>query len=281
VIADECAAETNSLVYNIPVTMMDAYRGRNVILRSSSARELAECFLLTDASLIRFVQLVSLDEDVSPLEGAGVGIPLEVSLQDTAHYERLYRLVNLLDSHPVRIAIPVVSGFNKAVKLAISLNFAVKLELGQPDDSLLNVLESVLDSYLHHSYVRQPIEFFHTTLISFYLEQPTSLWDIAEENPAQLRYITDENKETISPRFAGSHLNTSLANFVEEFSNKLVSEKRECYDCQFFDRCKGYFKWPNSFYSCSGIKKILGTLQDASQEVKQDLANYRALGARA
>ena len=48
------------------------------------------------------------------------------------HYPLLYRHAGFLHKHPLRSSIPIVPGFSKAVKLAASLNFVVKLEPGQP-----------------------------------------------------------------------------------------------------------------------------------------------------
>ena len=171
----------------------------------------------------------------------GFGAPLEIVLKDPAHYLELYSHTHLLDSHPVRIVIPVTAGFSKAVKLAVALNFAVKLEIKQPDQGLLKEVEEVLDLYLHRSHVRQPIDFFHTTLMSFFYDEPISLWEIAEEAPA------------------------------------IAAKDQECQECEFFNRCGGYFKWPDRTYRCDGIKRVLETLANAAQEMKNDLATFETM----
>jgi hypothetical protein len=234
----------------------------------------------TDQSLIRFIQLLSDSADTSPLEGTGDSIPIEIFLSDPSKYHRLYNFANLLDSHPLRIAIPLIPGFSKAVKLAVSLNYAVKLEVEQPDDALIEELESVLDLYLHRSSVRQPIEFFQSMLLSMYRSEEILLWDIAEENPKQVRYIADDGEETVSKRFAGVKLDFPLSDFVPKFGSRLLSERQECYGCEFFNRCGGYFKWPDRTYRCTNIKRVFQTLTQASLEVRQDLANYQAMGAQ-
>ena len=175
----------------------------------------------------------------------GFGDPIEILLKDPAQYLDLYSHTYLLDSHPVRIIIPVVPGFSKAVKLAVALNFAVKLEMRQPDQQLLKEVEGVLDFYLHRSHVRQPIDFFHTTLTSFFHETPISLWEIAEETP-------------------------------------VIAEKdQECQECEFFNRCGGYFKWPDTTYRCDGIKRVFQTLANAAQEMRDDLASFEAMEVQA
>jgi hypothetical protein len=233
----------------------------------------------TDPQQIRFIQLLSESADASDLEDTGDGIPIEVFLSDPVEYQRLYKFVSLLDCHPLRIAIPVAPGFSKAVKLAVSLNYAVKLEVEQPDQALVEELESVLDLYLHRSYVRQPIEFFQSMLLSMYRNEEVSLWEIAEENPRLVRYISDDGEETISKRFVGLKLDFSLGDFVAKFGLQMLGERQECFSCEFFNRCGGYFKWPDKSYRCTDIKRVFQTLTQATQEVRQDLTNYQAMGA--
>ena len=173
------------------------------------------------------------------------GSPLEIVLYDPGQYVQLYEYTSLLDKHPVRIVIPVVAGFNRAVKLAAALNFAVKLEVDQPNEELLKELSEVLDLYLYGGNVRQPIDFFHTTLTSFFHDEPISLWEIAGELPA-------------------------------------IAEKHpECQECEFFNRCGGYFKWPDRTYRCDGIKKVFQTLANAAQEMRNDLATFEAMEVQA
>jgi hypothetical protein len=267
----------NSLVYNIPVKLIDRYRGRNVIVRSSSPSELVNFLRPTDPASVRFMQLLATAEDAGCLESFGPAIPLEIVLKDPAlQYLQLYNYTNLVDTHPVRIAVPVVPGFSKATKLAISLNYGVRLELDQPDEVLLREVESVLDLYLHRSFVNQPVEFFHSMLLALYRNEPITLWEIAEEDPKVVRYVSDDGEETISRRFVGMNLAGGLDDFVDRFGAELISERRECHDCEFFNRCGGYFKWPDRTYRCDGIKKLLRTLAGTAQEVQQDLASFEA-----
>lgn len=265
------------LIYNIPARRLDAYREHNVIIRSSEPAELVDSIESNESGLVRFLQLLSSRVDGSLLEGRGQNLPIEIVLKNpSVEYVELYKYSTLLDTHPVRIAVPVVPGFSKAVKAAISLNFAVKLEIEQPDLCLIEELLSVLDLYLHRSHVRQPIEFFQTMLQSFYRHEPVSLWEVAEEDPHLIRYITDDGEPTISRRFDGVKVEGALEEFVERFTQELLSERRECYDCQYFSRCGGYFKWPDKTYKCTGIKKLFRALEEAADELKKDLATYDA-----
>ena len=77
-------------------------------------------------------------------------LPVDVLMQNPAgEYPLLYNFSKLLDKHPIRISIPVKNEFVKAVRLALSLSFSVKLEVGQPDASLIAEMAEVLDLYLH------------------------------------------------------------------------------------------------------------------------------------
>ena len=98
----------------------------------------------------------------------GFGDPLEIVLTDPGDYLNLYSYTFLLDSHPVRIVIPVIAGFSKAVKLAVALNFAVKLEMRQPDQQLLKeVEESSISIYIGATCANQSTSFTRRSHLSF------------------------------------------------------------------------------------------------------------------
>jgi hypothetical protein len=177
----------------------------------------------------------------------------------------------LLADRPVRVSVPVVPGIAKVARLALSLNFAVKLEPSQPEPSQIEELLQVLDLYLHQSTVSQPVEYFHSVFLSFYHGKPVNLWATQEEDPARNRYITERGVETISRRFAGADLGHALPSFVEAFTAQLLHEKAECRDCRFFEACLGYFKWPGKEYRCNGVKTIFQTLWEVAGELKADL----------
>jgi len=268
----------SEIVYNILAKHLDAYRGANMIVRSTMPHEIVKSLSPADFERVRFIQLLSTPADASDLEAWAEGIPIDIVLKDPAKdFVLLYNYTNLLDTHPVRISIPVLPGVSKATKLAVSLNFGVKLIFAQPDDFLFKELTQVLDLYLHHLEARRPVEIFHTLFLSFYEGWSTSLWEIAEEDPSQVRYIADDGKETISPRFVGFNLRDDVEHFVEAYASELISEKRECHECEFFNRCGGYFKWPDKSYDCVEVKKLFATLKSAADELKQDLAGYRAM----
>ncbi len=265
----------STLVYNIPARLIDQYADYAVIVRSRDPSEIVSCLPPARLFHVRFVQLLSLPPDISVLGPWAVGLPIDVVLSDpVAEYSRLYSYATLSETHPVRVTIPVISGFSKAVRLAVALGFAVKFDVIQPDDLLIEELSDVLDFYLHGKAVQQPIEFFQSMLLSFYQSQPFSMWEISEEDPAQMRYVTDDGEESIYHLLAGSVPAADLNGFVDRFAAQLLSEKRECHDCDFYGRCGGYFKWPDKSYSCDGIKKLFSSIQAAAAELKTDLSSF-------
>src|SRR5690348_1248071 len=131
----------NETVYNIPARHLDGFRDANLIVRSDSPREIVDSLSRTDPARVRFIQLLALPPDTSELEAWGEGLPIDLVLKDpAAEFALLYNYSNLLDTHPVRVTIPVVPGFSKAARLAVSLSFAVKLNLEQPDSFLFDEL---------------------------------------------------------------------------------------------------------------------------------------------
>jgi hypothetical protein len=264
------------VVYNIPVSLVPAYRGREVIVRTHDPSILVEALPGSELGNVVGVQLLSLLADVDALADWGYTIPVELVMRDpVTEFALLYRHAKLLDKHPVRASIPVVPGLSKAVSIATSLQYAVKLELGQPESTAIDEMLAVLDFYLHRASVYQPVEFFHTTLVSFFDRDPITLWDIQEENPAYVRYVTDEGKEIIARRMAGASEPGEFGSFVANLQDELLAENSECSRCEFFDYCGGYFKWPRRDYGCEGIKRVFLGLQDAAIELEHDLELFR------
>ena len=192
-----------AVIYNIPVHLVPAYRGQEILVRSQDPTELVQA--LPDSTLKKLVgvQLLSLNVDVDALATWGYGVPVDlVMLHPDTDFPLLYRHAKLLDKHPVRVSISVIPEIFKAVKVATALRFTVKLAVGQPEPAAIATLQSVLDFYLHHPSVSQPVEFFHTSLMSFYARDRVTLWDVQEEDPAYVRYVTDDGRETLARRWS-------------------------------------------------------------------------------
>jgi hypothetical protein len=261
------------IVYHIPLAQLAAYRGRSLIVRSASPLELVAQLGAKDLGNLAYVQLYSLPSDTDGLTHWAEDLAIELLLDDPAEdFARLYRYAKLLDNHPVRVALPVVAGFENAVKLALSLEFAVRLQIDQPTAALIEPLARVLDDYLHRPTVAQPIEYFHSLLLGLCHHEPVSLWAIQEEDPALIRYVDEQGEERLPGKLAGADAGSDPAGFVERWGNTLLAEGAECAECAFFAPCRGYFKWPRRDYDCAGVKTLFHTLQQAAGELRGDLA---------
>lgn len=266
----------NMIVHNIPVKLVPEYRGREVIVRTHYPAILVKVLPERELGNVVGVQLLSMQADVDPLADWGYAIPVELVMRDpVVEFALLYRHAKLLDKHPVGTSIPVVPGLSKAVKIATSLQFAVKLDLGQPEPAAIEELLAVLDFYLHHASVSQPVEFFHTTLLSFFEKDPITLWDVQEEDPAYVRYITEDGDERVARGMGGTNDPDDLEILVARLQGELLAENSECSRCAYFDYCGGYFKWPRKGYRCDSVKRVFGALQDAAIELEHDLELYR------
>jgi hypothetical protein len=268
---------TDSLVYNIPAALVRAYRGRNLIVRSDDPSEIVASLADVDRESVSYVQILFPGGETESLMRWGNAIPVDLVVRDPQRdLPRLYHYSPLLARHPVRVTVPVVSGFSNVVKLATSLNFAVKLEGSQPDSALVEELSRVAHSYLHQETVSEPIDYFHSLFLAFYREDPVTLWAIQEEDPARSRFITDAGEETISHRFPAVHPPGDLASFVRAFRESILAEQGECCRCDFLEPCSAYFKWPRKDYGCDGVKGLLQTLKTAAHQLREDLASYHA-----
>jgi hypothetical protein len=255
--------------------MIGEYRDRPVIVRSDKASELVARMPEEHLKDLVCVQLLSLDGDIDELVHWGESAPIDIVMKDPAEFPTLYRYSDLLENHPVRVSIPVTPGCYKAVKLAVSLNFAVKLVIAQqPDKALIDEMAEALDLYLHRPNVSQPVEYFHSVFLSFYHGAASSLWSILEEDPTEIRYITDEGKETISPRLNGFAFGADSGAVVTDYQQALLAEKGECESCEFWENCGGYFKWPDKQYRCDGVKSLFRTLQQAAGELQRELKSF-------
>lgn len=260
----------DSLIYNIPAKLVEAYRGQRVIVRSPDPAELADCISQLEPDDVLYGQLLSLDVDVTPLTNGEHSFPLDLVMRRPAgEFPLLYRCLQLVDKHEIRVSIPVTDGFVDAVRLALALHYSVKLEVAQPDPYLIEELRTVLDLYLHRSTVAQPVEYFHSVFLSFFHQEPSTLWFIQEEDPEQIRFVSDNGEVKLSPRL--SSLPFQNQNGLRPGEQEPGGEKSECDDCEFFDRCGGYFKWPNKDYSCAGVKTLFGTIRAAAAELRADL----------
>ncbi len=262
----------NYVTYNVPAALVETFRGRKLVVRSRDSAELQDALVTLNPDDLLYLQLLSPTTTTDGLLQRGEGVPIDIVMSSPeTEFPQLYHFAELLERHPVRVSIPVVPGFSKAVKLAVSLNLAVKLEVAQPELALVEEMMQVLEYYLHHSTVTQPIDYFHSMLLAFYHKDPATLWMMQEEDPAYFRYITEHGEETVAKRIAGMALQDERSPVDEKFSWELVAKEQECGHCEFREHCAGYFKWPRKEFSCDGVKTLFRTLWDAAGELQQDL----------
>ncbi len=267
----------NAITYNIPISLFAGFRGRKVIVRSHDPAEISKNIIDRDLTGLSFVKLLTLNGNIGNLIGWGNAIPIELVVSDiNRDLPLLYRYTPLLADHPIRVSVPLAPGFGKVVKLAISLDFAVKLEGGQPDASLVDEMQRIALLYLHQSTVSEPIEFFHSLFLALYHRNPLTLWTIQEEDPSLVRHITDTGEETMPGRLAGMEVPEDFSTFVQETQKGPAAEEGECTGCEFLRHCQGYFKWPLKEYRCDGVKALLGTLRGAAEELRTDIASFQS-----
>ena len=261
------------IVYQIPLAQLGAFRGHPLVVRSDRPQDLVAQLLPSDLGNLAYIQLCGLPSDTDVLMHWAEGLPIDLVLDNPGQdFPTLYGYAKLLDNHPVRISLPVAPGFEKAVKLAWSLQFAVRLKIGQHPAALIESLARLLGDYLHKTMVTQPIEWFHSLLLGFLSDEPVSLWAIQEEDPALVRYVDDQGTRRLPGRLAELVCGPAPENFVADWSARLVAEGAECSHCPFFSPCRGYFKWPRPDYDCAGVKALLATLKEAADELRADIA---------
>lgn len=268
----------DEVIYNVPLSLWANYRQRFTILRAADAGALAAALRDADRQRIVSVQIISPGDDPDLAATDFCSLPVDLLLVDVEkEFPNLYHWAGIMAEGPARVSIPVAAGFGKALKLAASLGFAVKIEPRQPGAAGIGELLQALDLYLHRPGVGQPIEFFHSLLLACYHDQPASLWAIQEEDPAEYCYVTDEGEETLSRRLAGGRGEIGeigeARSFLERFTAALPGE---CRECEHFGRCAGYFKWPDPAYPCAGIRSLFGEIRSASEELRRDSAAFSA-----
>lgn len=270
----------SELIHNIPMHLLSTCRWERVIVRTDQPAALVAEPLAADAGRVAAVQVLALDSDTEALNAWAPGVPIELIMVDPAsEFPLLYRHTNLLDNHPVRVVIPVRPGFGRAVKAAVSLDVSVRLEAGQPDPALIEELAAVLAFYLRQPTVAQPIEFFHSTLLGFYHDEPLPLWVVLDEDPTYLRHVGDDGVETLYGRLAGS--GDPVAAMAPDagldvWIERALATAEECRTCEFLGSCGGYFKWPRRDYQCVGVKQLFEQLRAAALELRRDLAKAPA-----
>jgi hypothetical protein len=262
-----------AICYNIPVKLFESFRNEKVILRSYEASALLEAAKRLDTDKLCYLQLLSLQQDSSAFLKLKEPTLIDLVADDPREFSLLYKHAELFRRHPVRVTVTAAPGFSKVVRLAMSLDLPVKLDIVQPVRSVVDELLGLLDHYLHHTTVSQPIDFFQGFLMACYLGNDSTLWEIQGEDPEVFRYITDEGYAAISRRLPVS-LDPDSAGVLLTDLKKTLSEQNECGDCQFFTNCAGYFKLSDTKYQCENIRELLSVINTAASELRRDYDGY-------
>jgi len=237
-------------------------------------RDALEHWLRDPSPGLQWIQVEGLLDDAEAWGAAARGdsdVPLDVALSDPASgFPNLYRLVDVLRARDVRVTMPAAPGFMSALRLAASLHLPVRLLPGQPCEKALAELEQAADFYLRDPMVEVPVEFFHSALTSMRGAPTGSLWRILEEDPAVF-LPHDAEGNPVLPE-TGQPDSVAPADVVDAFLATLVEAGAECAPCRWQSLCRGYFKKPDTTYSCAGIVRILDRLRAAAEEIERDLA---------
>ena len=256
-------------IYNIPVSLISSYGNEMLVVRSEDPAELARSLERIERNRVEQLQLIGVHPDPTPLSQLDPTIPLEIVMKDwEKEAEHLPLYAKAIFSNPTRVLIDTSPGFLRALNIAISLRMEAGLIVHQPDDALVQELESALDLYLYDAEVEVPIEFFHSLLVAFcrnYLED--SLWTIQREDPTRDRYVLDNGSIVISPRLP-TEVSGRSDDFLDDYRFDLMAQQGECSVCPYFTQCIGYFKFPDEAYSCKGMQRIFSKLKEAANEIK-------------
>jgi hypothetical protein len=226
---------------------------------------------------LQWIQVEGLLGDPDAWAPAAIGVsqvPLDIVLCDPAsEFSDLYKLVDVCAVRDVRVSMPAAPGFLRAIKLAASLQFPVRVLPGQPTAEILAELIEALEFYLHGPMVEMPVEFFHSLLATVCDADTRSLWMILEEDPAAFLHCDREGHPEL-PRSGGFRsVEFSPEAFVEHHLKSLVEQGAECATCPWQQACRGYFKWPDPAYSCGGVKQLFSIIEAAGEEIERDLSN--------
>jgi hypothetical protein len=259
--------------YNIPVSLVDSFRNERVVIRSKNASELVESLAEVGQDQLVYLQLLSVG-DAATLSKLSEPVRLDLVMQAESEFSCLYRFAELGKFHPIRVTVPLSLGCTRTVKLAVSLDFPVKLHVTRLDDMLVDELTGILEYYLHHRTASQPIDFFHSVLTAFYLNQAVTVWDIQEDNPSLFRYVTESGRIEFPRLLSTSYGPKDGTCFLDDYKMQLFLEQGDCSACLYFSICLGYFKIPDKNFDCKGVKKLFQMIKDVSTELKDSLSDF-------
>lgn len=262
--------------YDVPLDLVDRYRSHALVIRAATAESLVPVLVAVEPVAIDYVRLPATVPTDALLRRAE-GLPVELELiSPRRDFPQLYRHRALLDDHPARVSVPATAEAEPALKLALSLGFAVHLQMGPSGRDGMAALRRMLDRYLHHGGTNHRVEPFHSLLLHHLGRCEDDLWAIQESDPARIVHVTEAGGETLPGRLAAVPFEPE-ARFLDRFKERLRQADRECSDCPHFPSCGGFFKWPDPDFSCLEVKGVLNMIQLAAAELRADLAAFERL----
>lgn len=266
-----------------PAHLIDQFRGHRLVVRADDPRSFVDYLEGDGLERIEYLQLTDLEADPSPLLKWETVFPIDLVMAAPGReFPRLYPYAPLMDRGPVRVSIPVADGVEKAVKLAASLRFSVKIIPGQPEVDQVMQLIRLVDFYLRNPTIEEPIEFFHSLFFAVVNGEAVTLWDILEKDPARYRFVNDAGRVADRQPCPVSDSETTTETGAETSPDALdsgcsqrpgrMSRHKACAECTYFRWCRGFFKYPAPDYSCEAVLPLFQHLFAAAAEFEQDLS---------
>ncbi len=258
-------------IYNVPASIVEDYADKHLIVRSDVPTELVKAYGKVNSAGVQYLQILQPDCTPNPLLEIGEPVRIELVVEDfIPDVSFLHNYAEVGKRHPIRVGIRTSPGFSEAVKLSLSLGFAVALEVTQPDAVLVEEVKTVLDYYLHNPEVNQPVDFFHSLLTVLFDDSDCTLWEIQGEDPTMNGFVTDDGRLVLSRRLPSIALGEPESTFLDDLKLELLTDQGECMTCPFFTNCLGYFKFPDRSFSCSHVRELLGILSSAAKELRRE-----------
>jgi hypothetical protein len=264
---------SDSAIYTVALPWLDKYADRLLVPRSSDLRALDSAVSQWEGEGALLHAQVSLPaENASCAQSLPDGLPIDLILPGPEAYPQLYEWAEFGRDRPIRITVPMRPGFSRAVRLALSLDFAVKMTGHSIPDNLASETQQVLQHFLHHPAVSQPVDFLSGLLSAFCGRETRTLWEIQEEDPALFRYIGEAGAEECAPSMDADSCAATPAELFARYQSAVETAGGECVGCEFFDVCRGFFKWPDGRRGCANERAMLKTLQIAASELRREMA---------
>jgi len=266
-----------------PIHLIDRFRSHRLVVRSNDPRSFPRYLNGGVLERVAYLQLTDLEADPSPLVKWESVIPIDLVMRAPGReFPRLYAFAPLLDRGPVRVSVPVADGMEKAVRLAASLRFSVKIIPEQPGADQVMPLIRLADFYLRNPTIEQPIEFFHGLFFALVNSEVTTLWEILEKDPTRYGFVTDEGRmadwepcpipDMEISAGACAETKSGAVETLHSQRQRVMDRHKTCVECTYARWCRGFFKYPAPDYPCETVFPLFEHLFAAAAEFKQDLS---------